>query len=84
VEEGVQQAPMVWHLFACYYSLKAANYSVILKHFEGVWHICGKMIFTPMKDKLLHHHFYPRGRLQVCEMRRSLDTSRGRMSDWSF
>ncbi|KAM0913913.1 hypothetical protein ACQ4PT_011853 [Festuca glaucescens] len=50
-EEATPPAvPMVWRMMARYYSLKAANFPLIHKHFSVVWHICGKMIFKPLKD----------------------------------
>jgi hypothetical protein len=49
-EETLPATPMVWRMLARYYSLKAANFNLIHKHFTEVWHICGKMIFKPLKD----------------------------------
>jgi hypothetical protein len=49
-EETLPAAPTVWRMLARYYSLKAANFSVIHKHFTEVWRIRGKMIFKPLKD----------------------------------
>jgi hypothetical protein len=43
-------APTVWRMLARYYSMRAANFNAIHKHFSEVWRICGKMIFKPLKD----------------------------------
>ncbi|KAK1628378.1 hypothetical protein QYE76_002693 [Lolium multiflorum] len=51
-EIGPQKAPVQWRLLARYYSLKAANYTVIYNHYREVWKIRGKMVFAPMKDNL--------------------------------
>jgi hypothetical protein len=49
-EVVVPERPKVWKMLARYYSLSAANYSVIQKHFHEVWRIRSKMIFTPLKN----------------------------------
>jgi hypothetical protein len=50
-DEGVsQEQPKVWRMLARYYSLKAANLSLIHTHFSDVWRIRKKMLFTPLKD----------------------------------
>jgi hypothetical protein len=48
-EEGVLPTrPKVWRMLARYYSLKAANFGLIHKHFVEVWSIRSKMLFTPL------------------------------------
>jgi hypothetical protein len=42
--------PTVWRMLARYYSMRAANFNAIHKHFSEVWRIRGKMIFKPLKD----------------------------------
>jgi hypothetical protein len=49
-EVVVPERPKVWKMLARYYSLSAANYSAIQKHFREVWRIRSKMIFTPLKN----------------------------------
>ncbi|KAM0904538.1 hypothetical protein ACQ4PT_017980 [Festuca glaucescens] len=49
-EEAPPAMPTVWRMLARYYSLKAANFNLIHKHFTEVWRIRGKMIFKPLKD----------------------------------
>jgi hypothetical protein len=50
-EVVVPERPKVWRMLARYYSLSAANYSAIQKHFWEVWRIRSKMILTPLKNK---------------------------------
>jgi hypothetical protein len=49
-EEVAPPVPSSWRMLARYYTLKAANYTVIHKHFSEVWRIRGKMTFKPLKD----------------------------------
>jgi hypothetical protein len=44
--------PKVWRMLARYYSLKAANYSLLQKHLQKVWRIRTKMYFKPLKELL--------------------------------
>jgi hypothetical protein len=37
-------------MLARYYSMSAANYDVIQRHFTEVWRIRGKMVFKPLKN----------------------------------
>ncbi|KAM0884933.1 hypothetical protein ACQ4PT_030679 [Festuca glaucescens] len=49
-EEAPPAAPSPWRMLARYYTLKAANYTLIHKHFSEVWRIRGKMTFKLLKD----------------------------------
>jgi hypothetical protein len=49
-EEVPPATPKVWRMLARYYTLKAANFFLIHKHFSEVWRIRGKMTFKPLKD----------------------------------
>ncbi|KAM0925681.1 hypothetical protein ACQ4PT_004036 [Festuca glaucescens] len=49
-EAAPPAAPVVWRMMARYYLLKAANFTLIHKHFSEVWRIRGKMIFKPLKE----------------------------------
>jgi hypothetical protein len=49
-QETPSTTPTVWRLLARYYSIKAANYTLIHNHFSDVWRIRKKMVFKPLKD----------------------------------
>ncbi|KAK1626172.1 hypothetical protein QYE76_000487 [Lolium multiflorum] len=66
-EETPVVAPTMWRMLARYYSIKAANYTLIHKHFTEVWRVRGKMIFKPLKDNFFIITFSQEGDYKFVE-----------------